>query len=142
MRLVCSLAMPGRARVSVLIADPDHVCATALRTALELDPRVDVVGVAPDGRVALDLAHDLDPDAVLAALGLPLVDPFELARRLRYDGCEASVVVVARNGERPIRTLGDAVGVSGFISRDAAPEDLRAVLFALASVADAPVSAG
>lgn len=50
--------------------------------------------IAHDGREALDIAGKQHPDVVLLDLGLPGMNGHEVARRLRHDGCESSLIVV------------------------------------------------
>ena len=56
-----------------------------------------VVDVAHDGPSGLKAAHDFRPDILLLDIGLPGIDGYELARRLRADGF-ASAFIVAISG--------------------------------------------
>jgi DNA-binding NarL/FixJ family response regulator len=63
----------GRA-VRVLIADDHRLFAESLMTVLSEDERVDVVGIAADGREAVELAAELRPDVILMDLKMPVMD--------------------------------------------------------------------
>jgi signal transduction histidine kinase/CheY-like chemotaxis protein len=67
--------------VRVLIVDDNHDVADSMASMLEIMGHH--TGVAYDGIMALRLASDLEPDLVLLDLGLPDMDGFEIARRLR-----------------------------------------------------------
>lgn len=56
------------------------------------------VRTAPDGPSALEAARDFRPDLVLLDIGLPGIDGYEVARRLRGDPEFASVAIVALSG--------------------------------------------
>ena len=70
-----------RRLLRVLIVDDNHDAADSMAAMLELMGHH--AEVAYDGIKALQLAYDLEPDLVLLDLGLPDMDGFEVARRLR-----------------------------------------------------------
>jgi NarL family two-component system response regulator LiaR len=63
--------------IRVLIVDDHQVVRQGLRTFLELQPQIEVVGEAADGSAAVELVRQLEPDIVLMDLVMP--------------GCEASL---------------------------------------------------
>ena len=74
---------PPERAVRVLIADDQRLFAESLMTVLGEDDRIDVVGIAGNGREAVDLALELQPDVVLMDLNMPLLDGFEATREIR-----------------------------------------------------------
>ncbi|MBA3409098.1 MAG: response regulator transcription factor, partial [Solirubrobacterales bacterium] len=60
--------------IRVLIADDHAVVRQGLRTYLELQEDIDVVGEAADGQAAVDAAARLAPDVVLLDLAMPRLD--------------------------------------------------------------------
>jgi CheY-like chemotaxis protein len=82
------------ARRRLLLVEDDDDAARALKNALEA--RGYVVQLAHDGPVALNVARTFDPDVVLMDIGLPVMDGWELAKRLRaLPGPANEVPVVA-----------------------------------------------
>lgn len=66
----------------ILIADDQAGIRGAFRLVLDAQPDMHVVGEAADGATAIDLAHRLRPDVVLADIRMPRVDGLEVTRRL------------------------------------------------------------
>jgi two-component system CheB/CheR fusion protein len=86
------LARPAR----MLIVEDNPDAAESLALLLELLGHR--VGVARDGATAIDLARRSPPEIMLVDIGLPGMDGYEVARRVRDDPALKSVVIVALTG--------------------------------------------
>jgi DNA-binding NarL/FixJ family response regulator len=84
-------------QIRVLIADDDHAFLASLRQLIERQPELSVVGEAADGLEAIELTDDLDPDAVVIDLHMPLLDGVTAAARLRRD--HANLCLIALTGD-------------------------------------------
>jgi CheY-like chemotaxis protein len=80
----------------VLVVDDNLDAAEGLAMLLSL--RGHQVATAYDGQSALERARQLDPDVVLLDIGLPRLDGFEVARRLREEHAGKPMVLVALTG--------------------------------------------
>jgi DNA-binding NarL/FixJ family response regulator len=80
--------------IRVLIADDDHAFLDSLRDLIDRHPDLFVVGSAADGLEAIELAEDLDPDAVVIDLHMPLLDGVTAAARLRRDHPNVCLIVL------------------------------------------------
>lgn len=102
---------------TVLIVDDHASFRRQARALLEAEGYA-VVGEAPDGRSAIELARALAPEIVLLDIGLPDMDGFEVARQL----AEASrPPVVALTSSRDAAAYGPRLAAShtaGFIAKD------------------------
>lgn len=104
--------------IRVLIAEDQGMVLGALAALLELEPDIDVVGQARDGREALDLAGTLRPDVVLTDIEMPRMTGLELAAELKRQGSTARVVILttfARSGY--LRRALDS-GAAGYLLKD------------------------
>ena len=98
------------APVRVLLADDDGSFLESLRPLIEHQPELTVVGTAENGLDAIELADELDPDAVVIDLHMPLVDGVTAVARLRKD--HPSICLIALTGD-PDRQLHEAVAEAG-----------------------------
>jgi DNA-binding NarL/FixJ family response regulator len=83
--------------IRVLIADDDDRFLDSLRDLIDRQPELSVVGSAANGLQALELAEELDPDAVVLDLHMPLLDGVTTAARLRRD--HPNVCLIALTGD-------------------------------------------
>ena len=80
----------------VLVVDDNVDAAQSLATLLEVSGHL--AWMAHDGVTALDAARQYRPQVVLLDIGLPKLDGYEVARRLREDPATKDVVIVAMTG--------------------------------------------
>ncbi|MCX4727416.1 response regulator transcription factor [Streptomyces sp. NBC_01020] len=108
----------------VLLVDDHQVVRRGLRTFLEIQDDIEVVGEAPDGEQGVAAAEELRPDIVLMDIKMPGMDGIEALRRLRELANPARVLVVTSFTEQ--RTVVPALraGASGYVYKDVDPEAL------------------
>jgi DNA-binding NarL/FixJ family response regulator len=119
--------------VRVAIVDDHHMFAESLSHVLALDPDLDVVGVARDGTAGLELVERSQPDVALVDYRLPDRDGVALTSDIK--AAHPGVHVVMLTALRDERVLVDAIeaGVSGFLTKDLAVEDVVGAVRAAAA---------
>jgi DNA-binding NarL/FixJ family response regulator len=100
----------GEGAVRVLLADDDAAFVESLRPLIEHQPELTVIGAAENGLHAIELADELNPDAVVIDLHMPLLDGVTAVARLRKD--HPSLCLIALTGD-PDTELHDAVREAG-----------------------------
>ena len=96
--------------VRVLLADDDRGFIDSLRSLIDGQVHLEVVGTAADGLATIELAEELDPDAVVVDLHMPLLDGVSAVTRLRRD--RPNLCLIALTGDEEPR-LHDAVREAG-----------------------------
>ncbi|MFD6420237.1 response regulator [Streptomyces sp. NPDC060194] len=114
--------------IHVLLVDDHQVVRRGLRTFLEVQDDIEVVGEAADGEEGVRLAEELRPDVVLMDLKMPGMDGVEALRTLRSLGNPARVLIVTSFTEQ--RTVVPALraGASGYVYKDVDPEALAGAI--------------
>jgi DNA-binding NarL/FixJ family response regulator len=117
----------------VLMVDDHPVVLAGLKALVEADPDFQVVGNARDGRTALRLAKQLLPDVVVLDISMPEVNGIEVATALLAERPECRVLVLTVHEDRAyLRQLVEA-GVSGYLLKRSASEELIRALHAVVS---------
>ncbi|HZQ89878.1 MAG TPA: response regulator transcription factor [Gaiellaceae bacterium] len=96
--------------VRVLLVDDDRDFLESLRPLIEHQPVLTVAGTAENGLDAIELADELEPDAVVIDLHMPVVDGVTAVARLRKD--HPNLCLIALTGD-PATELHDAVTEAG-----------------------------
>ena len=110
----------------VLLVDDQPLLRTGFRMILSAEHDLTVVGEAGDGASAVELAQRLKPDVVLMDIRMPGMDGIQATRALAGPGVEEPIKVLILTtfglDEYVVESL--RAGASGFLLKDAPPEDL------------------
>ena len=110
--------------IRVLLADDHTIVRKGLRSLLEREAGMVVVGEAQDGREAVELVEDLQPDVVVMDIAMPRLNGLEATRRIKTRSPGVGVVVLSMHtDEGYIRQL-LAAGGSGYLAKQTVPGDL------------------
>ena len=109
---------------TVLLVDDEPLVRAGLRTILEAEPDLTVVGEAADGREALEAVASLKPDVVVMDVRMPEVDGIEATRRLHALDDPARVIVLTTFDHDEYVYEALRAGASGFLLKTAAPRQL------------------
>jgi NarL family two-component system response regulator LiaR len=110
--------------IRVLIADDHAVVRQGLRTFLDLQADIDVVGEASDGAEAVAAARELRPDVILLDLVMPELDGIAALRRLREVAPGSRVIVLTSFGEDERLFAALRAGATGYLLKDVEPAEL------------------
>jgi DNA-binding NarL/FixJ family response regulator len=113
---------------TILIADDQALVRVGLRKILDAEPTLTVVGEAADGEDAVALAHRLRPDVVLMDIRMPVLDGIEATRRIIAARSATRVLILTTFGLDKYVYESLRAGASGFLLKDAPPEEISAAV--------------
>jgi DNA-binding NarL/FixJ family response regulator len=110
--------------VSVLIADDHRLMREGTAALLAADDRVDVVGLARDGREAVALAERRRPDVALLDLNMPVMPGIEACAAIRERCPGTEVLILTVSEQEPDLYASLRVGAAGYLLKDMGPAQL------------------
>lgn len=114
--------------VRIVLADDEHLLRTALATLLPLDGKIEVVAQAENGADAVSVTLRHRPDVVVVDLEMPGMDGLEAVARIVAERPEQRVLMLTRHARPGVLRRALKLGVQGFMSKGADPEDIADVV--------------
>jgi two-component system, NarL family, nitrate/nitrite response regulator NarL len=125
-------AMGGDARVRVVVADDHPLYRDGITRAIKQRPDLELVGESGDGRDALAMVQELQPQVAVLDMNLPSLTAVQIATALADTGAETRVLVLTAYTESELVYDAIAAGARGYLLKDATRD---AVCDAIARVA-------
>jgi two-component system response regulator NreC len=110
--------------IRILLADDHGVVRKGLRFLLEQQTDVEIVGEAADGREAVRLAEETDPDVVIMDIAMPLLNGIEATAQMVKRKPEIGIVVLSMHSDEDYLLSALNAGAKGYLLKDSAEVDL------------------
>ncbi|WP_235939853.1 DNA-binding response regulator [Occultella kanbiaonis] len=123
--------MTGSDPIRIVLADDEHLLRAALSALLPLDGTIEVVAQADNGAEAVTAALRHRPDVLVIDLEMPEMDGLESVAAIRKESPEQRVLMLTRHARPGVLRRALKLGVLGFMSKGADPEDIAEVIHKL-----------
>jgi len=111
-------------KIRIILADDHTILREGIRSLLEDEPDMVVIGEAEEGQTAVRLALQLEPDVVILDIAMPLLNGLEATRQIKHHKPDIKVLILTMHeNEEYIRQL-LAAGAQGYILKDTAAREL------------------
>jgi DNA-binding NarL/FixJ family response regulator len=125
--------LPVSDRIRVLIADDHPIVRKGLRTMIEEDEGLDVVGEAGDGHTALALIRKLLPQIAVLDIDMPGLDGFDVMREMQKLNLKTSVIFLTLHAEEDMFRAALEMGGRGYLLKDSAMQEIAVGVRAVAA---------
>lgn len=115
-------------RVRVLIVDDQADFRKLMRRRLESDGRFEVVGEAANGREAVELAEEHEPDTAIVDLEMPIMDGLDAIRAMRDRAPNVKSVVLSAYGADVASEAANRMGAYAYLEKGTAIDQILTVL--------------
>jgi len=124
--------MPStRNQISILLADDHPIVRKGVRSLLEQEPEIRVVGEAGDGQEAIEKARDLCPDVLVMDISMPGLNGIEATRHISQTFPATRVVALSVHSSGQFIKDMFKAGARGYLLKESAPEELTAAIHAV-----------
>jgi DNA-binding NarL/FixJ family response regulator len=115
-------------RGRIIIADDHELARLGLRTMIEPEPDLEVIGEAATGREAVALSSQLQPDLVLMDIRMPDLDGLMATRAIKQELPRTSILIVTLSEDPDYLLEALRVGAAGFVLKDASRREVVAAV--------------
>src|ERR671916_1290435 len=110
--------------IRIMITDDHALVRDGLRSMLEDEPDLEVVGEASNGREAIELCRSLKPDMVLMDVRMPEMDGLEATRAIKEELPSTSVLMVTMHENPDYLMEALSAGAAGYVLKGASGDRL------------------
>ena len=111
-------------KIKVLLVDDHPLVLDGISARLEGEQSLEVVGMANDGKQALEQAEKLNPDVVLMDISMPVMTGFEATEHFRQQQPEVKVLILSMHDDREYILKLIKCGASGYVLKDVSSSEL------------------
>ncbi len=111
--------------IRILLVDDHQMMRDGLRSILDLEDDLDVVGEAGNGYEALEMARTRRPDVIVMDIGMKDLNGIEATRQIMAQNPRAKVVALSTYSNEPYVISMLEAGASGYVLKDAAVDEMR-----------------
>jgi RNA polymerase sigma factor (sigma-70 family) len=119
-------------KIRIVIADDHGIVRKGLRLQLEQREDFEVVGEAADGREAVRLAEELEPDVVIMDLAMPNLNGVQATDQIVKRKPRVGVIVLSMHSDESYLSLSLNAGAKGYLLKESADADLHRAVQAVA----------
>lgn len=115
-------------KTRILVADDHGIVRKGLRFLLDRQPGMEVVGEASEGREAVKLSQELNPNVVILDVAMPQLNGIDAAAQILKINPNTSVIMLSMYADESYLVRALSVGAKGYLLKDSAEMDIvRAV---------------
>jgi len=114
--------------IKIILADDHKIVRQGLRTMLESEADIEVIGEADDGRMAVRLARELSPQVIIMDVGMPDLNGIEATRQVLAESPGIKVIGLSMHCDRRFVMNMLKAGASGYLLKDSAFEELAGAI--------------
>ena len=110
--------------VRILLADDHQLVREGLRTMLQDEPGLEIIGEAEDGQRCVELAMELQPDLIIMDVTMPRLNGIEATRQIHAKHNHVRILAVSMHPERHFVVEMLSAGASGYLFKDSRLQEL------------------
>jgi len=110
--------------LKILLADDHKIVRDGLKSLIRKEVSMEVVGEADNGRKAVQLARDLEPEIIIMDISMPDLNGVEATRQILADSPDIKIIALSMHSDKRYVKGVLSAGASGYLLKDSAFEEL------------------
>jgi DNA-binding NarL/FixJ family response regulator len=112
--------------LKLMLVDDQDLIRESLHIVLDMDPEIEVTALAENGKVAVDLCREKQPNVVLMDIHMPVMDGVEATKRIKAEWPHIRVIILTTFQEVGYVVEALGAGAEGYLLKAIHPKDLVA----------------
>jgi two-component system response regulator NreC len=110
--------------MKILLVDDHEIMREGICALLRKHPEMEVIGQAADGRTAVDMVRQLQPDVVVMDIGMPNLNGIEAARQMTAENPHLKIMALSTHSDGSVVTKMIKAGATGYMLKESAFSEL------------------
>lgn len=119
--------------VKIVLADDHNIVRNGIKSLLENEPGIKIVGESENGEGAFELVMQLKPDILITDINMPIVNGIELTEKIVAAGIQTQILVLSMYNDEAYILRSVEAGVMGYLPKDADYEEILKAIKSLAN---------
>jgi DNA-binding NarL/FixJ family response regulator len=119
--------------IKVLIADDHDIVRAGIKSLLERQEDIEIVGEAADGRQAVQMAEQMNPSIIVMDIAMPQLNGIDAAAQILRHDADIRIIILSMYADEEFLVRALTAGVKGYLLKDAVQADLLRAVRAVAS---------
>jgi len=114
--------------IKIMIAEDSRLTVVGLRTMLEEQKDFNILGIAENGQIAVEMATKLNPDIVLMDIGMPIIDGIQATKLIKQSKTDIKIIMLTSHEDENEVFEAFAGGANSYCMKDIEPEEFVNVI--------------
>jgi two-component system, NarL family, response regulator LiaR len=111
-------------KITVLIADDHPIVQQGMKLFLDSQKDITVVGIAENGKQAIEMVRKIKPDVVVMDINMPNIDGIEATRQIRAENPTVQVVVLTSHNQDAMIFPAIKAGALSYLLKSSSPDEV------------------
>jgi DNA-binding NarL/FixJ family response regulator len=114
--------------IRLLIVDDNDAIRDNIKSLVNKQPNIEVIGEAKDGESAIELARKLSPEIILMDINMPKLNGIEAAAKILRNNAAARIIIMSTHSDEHFVTAALKAGALGYVLKTSINRDLMPAL--------------
>ena len=119
-------------KIKIIIADDHPVFRSGLQMIISSDKKLEVIAEAVDGKKALEIIREHEPDVAILDVNMPEVTGFDVVRELQKYNLATEIIILTMHKDEAMFNSAMDLGIKGYLLKESAVEDIVSGIKAVA----------